>query len=218
MKKIFDEVANSEKEDIKIAEALAENFQEDDLYRYIFPDESVRKKALPIFFLHYLKLIEPYSKKMISTEQLEFVGVIYFSDQFDSRLAYEKRVVLFLISCLKVQRFTGWKGYFKLMKTINKMSSKWIEQEIKGNYIHLDLAITQKKYRGRGWFSKWVEEVENRYGNRAECFTLETQNKENVKLYEKLGFSLVRQIPLPHTEIIQYCMIKNREGKDKSIE
>lgn len=47
-----------------------------------------------------------------------------------------------------------------------------------------------------------------------DCY-LETHKKENVKLYEHLGFELLEETTIPKTDIVQYSMLRRAKKQEK---
>ncbi|WP_244903318.1 hypothetical protein [Paenibacillus aquistagni] len=75
---------------------MAEQFVDDPLYEFILPDVSSRRQALIHFFQSYLTLLYPYSDVFASSERMEAVALVFYSDRFkdtlSSRLLYQWRV------------------------------------------------------------------------------------------------------------------------------
>lgn len=192
----------------RAAHVLAENFMEDPLYLYIFQDKKNKPLAMTLFFEAYLLFLAPYSDVLVDSEEMHMVAVVWFSNRMQSSRLYFFRTLLFIMRVCRMIPVVGFTGTWKLLKTIQKMSSTWIDRHVQEDYCHLDLAVVASKKRGQGYFSKYLAYVESHYKNEGSIFTLETQSTENVALYTHLGFGVVEEIPLPGSDLIQYCMIK----------
>lgn len=191
----------------QIVRQLTENFIEDPLYRFILEPYKKKEEALQIFFRAYLNYMERESQ-VVQDETENFLGVLWISKWQRKGIFKKLSLFKFLFQMGKLIGIIGLSGYSRFLKTIQVMSSDWIDEIIKGPYVHLDLAVTNQEYRGRGLFSDYLEYVENTCEKYGQVLTLETQSLKNVEIYRHLGFELVKKIPLPHTELIQYCMIK----------
>lgn len=199
----------SKREELKkVSKILAKNFMNDPLYEYIFEGKEYKERAMEIFFEAYLKFLLPYSDLIVDSDDMNLVGVAWFSERMKSSTSYFFEIVQFVFRMLKLIPVVGFDGTFKLIKTIQKMSSTWIDNHVEKTYCHLDLAVISPENRGRGLFTSYIDYVESIYSNGVDYYTLETQNFENIKKYEHLGFSIVEEILLEGTELVQYCMVK----------
>lgn len=199
----------NEKNVVEIAaKKLAENFMEDPLYVYIFENHINKKEALDIFFNVYLNYLKPCSDIITNNLDMNLIGAVWISDREKNKIYHKIKTIEFIIKLMKLIPIVGWGIYIRLLKTIKTMSSKWIDSQVVGSYIHLDLVVVEKVCRGNGMFSNYLKFVEDTYGKSGMQYTLETQNILNVKKYEHLGFRVVEEIKLPESNLTQYCMIK----------
>lgn len=195
------------KHKIEILELMVNNFYEDPLYVYIFEDEAKRKKCLKIFFENYINYLGDSALIKLS-EDGNGVGIAFDPEKSPSKLINFFNLIHFICESSSLIKFVGLSGYIRCLKTISVMSSVWIDELSKYPYLHLDLMVVNKAYRGHGYFKFWLDEMDIYANGRNAVLTLETQNIKNVKLYERYGFKLVREINLKNTSLVQYCMIK----------
>jgi len=87
------------------------------------------------------------------------------------------------------------------------MSSAWLSMFEGRVYIHLDMLVVQPEFRGQGYVSKIMKPLLAECNQRNIVCTLETQNPHNIALYERYQFTTIEVIPLPESQVEQYCMI-----------
>lgn len=191
----------------QIVKQLTENFIEDPLYRFILEPYQKKEAALNVFFGAYINYMAPESQ-FITDETENFLGVLWISEWQGNGILKKRSLFKFLFQMAKLISLIGIRGYVRFLKTIHIMSSSWIDEVLEEPYIHLDLAVTNLEYRGKGLFSQYLKYVEDNYKTYGQVLTLETQSLKNMEIYSHLGFELVRKIPLPDTALVQYCMIK----------
>jgi GNAT superfamily N-acetyltransferase len=197
----------------KASKVLAFNFMQDPLYCYIFEGKCNKKPAMEAFFYAYLKFLMPYSDILADSDEMHLVAAVWFSNRVNSTFVYGLRTLHFGVRLLGITSLVGFSGALKLIKTIRVMSSTWIDKHVDGPYCHLDLAVIDKAYRGRGVFTEYLQYVKDNYSGEGRYLTLETQSQENVLKYTHLGFCVVEEIQLPNSPLVQYCMICEVDGK-----
>lgn len=138
---------------------------------------------------------------------MEAIALIFHSEKFTSSFQYIFKVFIATLKSFKICRYINVKTFIKGFLTLQKMSSAWITDIVKNEYIHLDLIVVQKNFRGKKYMSKIMNEILKEADERRVCCTLETQNIKNVNLYTHFGFKLVKNIDLANSDIIQYCMV-----------
>jgi GNAT superfamily N-acetyltransferase len=184
---------------------------EDPMYRHILPDESVRLRALEIFFQRYIEMLEPYSDLYTTSEQYEAVALVFRSnamaDTLWAKVKYMKQIIVAIIKASSISRLIGIRGYVRGVSILRNMSSSWLSMLGDRPYLHLDMLVVQQRYRGKGYVSKIMEPL------LAECranniiCTLETQTPSNLPIYKHYQFRTVNVIPLPNSSLEQYCMV-----------
>lgn len=195
-------------EDVKaFFSLLVDNFYDDPLYGYIFEKDEVRKRCLEVFFKAYIHYLG-HSATLHLSKDKKACGVVYNPEWGRSKWWHKFKLLGFLKDLKGLIPLCGVKGYVKCLKTIQTMSSEWIDYQVSGHYLHLDLMVVEPSVRGKGYFKKWMEMVFDNYAKDKTYLTLETQNPNNIHVYEKLGFEIVEEIHLQETTLTQYCMVK----------
>jgi len=113
------------------------------------------------------------------------------------------------ISCL------GLKNMKRMLSNMQKVGKvlnlSWYKEHIKGRHYRLKVIAVDKALRGSGAFRRLITPVLEYADQNQIPVVLETHNLSNVGLYEHFGFTLVKTITHPCTEIKQYCMIRYPE-------
>jgi ribosomal protein S18 acetylase RimI-like enzyme len=73
-------------------------------------------------------------------------------------------------------------------------------------YWYLNVIVVSPEYQGKGFASKLIKPVIEEAIKKKQMVYLETQNKNNIKLYEKYGFQVIEELVIPNTSVSHYCM------------
>ncbi|TVQ87943.1 MAG: GNAT family N-acetyltransferase [Bacteroidetes bacterium] len=124
------------------------------------------------------------------------------------RMLYMK-IVIKTFTCL------GLKNMKRMVNNMQKVGKvlnlSWYKDHVNGRHYRLKVIAVDKALRGSGAFRRLITPVLTYAGQNQIPVVLETHNPSNVGLYEHFGFTLVKTITHPSTEIKQYCMIRYPE-------
>lgn len=190
------------------AEVMAECFIEDPLNKALLKNISQADKLMNT---HSTKHIAYAAKLKILyfQEGIAKAFCIWSDSEKESKL----RNLLFIISIYLVTlQVLGVKEMFRILQNsrkINKvLSFTWQKEFIKGCFFRLKIIAVHKSLRGTGIFRKLITPLIEKAEKESIPIVLETHNPENVPIYEKFGFNLVKTITHPLAEITQYCMVR----------
>lgn len=175
----------------------------------MLPDEHTRLQVLEIFFRIYIDIYGKYGDIVATSEDFGGLAYIYYEDRPKHKIGHMKDLMLAVFKCIDFLRYVPCKKVIQMIKTLKVMSSEWIYKSVKGNYIHLDLIVVKEEARGKGKSKQILNYVINEASKLGMPLTLETQNPENIPLYEHFGFKVIDTIT--YEGMIQYCMIKQPE-------
>jgi ribosomal protein S18 acetylase RimI-like enzyme len=175
------------KKDInKAADVLVDAYSEDPMMELIFKEDEQRR----IQFKVMLKFCVKYGSVFSPSENFEGIMCI---------LPYEK-------ADMTVPRIFLSGGFFlslKLMK-FRKMMEQSVEviEEVKKNldigpYLYLFVIGVSQDYQGKGFAGKMLRALMEKGDMEKKPMYLETQNENNVSLYEKYGFYVYKKKELP---------------------
>lgn len=166
---------------------------------------------MEIYFEIYLDIFWSYCDVIATSKELEGLGFIYYEERFKKDAYYFIRLIKGALKSLKMLKYISIKQLIIIIKTVLSTSSAWIYENVEGNYVHIDLLVVQKEYRGQKLGKKIIQYVLKEARKEQLPVTLETQNKDNVTLYEHLGFKTVDAFS--YKQLTQYCMVQATKNK-----
>lgn len=172
----------------------------------MLPDANTRLQVLEIFFRIYIDVFGKYGDIVATSDDLGALAYIYYEERQGNQTVFIKDAAGAVFKSLDFLKYIKAKQVIKMMKLLNIMSSKWINGQVKGKYIHLDLIVVKEEARGQGKAKQIIGYIINEASKDHLPLTLETQNPDNVALYEHFGFEVVEKIE--YEGLVQYCMIK----------
>ncbi len=129
------------------------------------------------------------------------------------RMLYMK-IIMKTFTCL------GLKNMKRMVNNMQKVGKvlnlNWYKEHVNSRHYRLKVIAVDKALRGSGAFRRLITPVLEYADQNGIPVVLETHNLTNVGLYEHFGFTLVKTITHPSTEIKQYCMIRYPE--DAAVE
>ncbi len=190
-----------EKNQIKdAAEIFAKAMMNDELHVFFFPDQASRFEKL--VYLYEFKLELQYRKCIVTSRKLEGLAIWEKPGQQHSGLSLSE-----MFNGLKLIWQCGIVSLIKMIK-YQTWASKTRDKLINQPYWYLDVVIVNPEHQGKGFASQLIKPILLEAEKNHQEVYLETQNKNNILIYDKYGFSLIKEIKLPNTDIIQYCMKK----------
>ena len=191
-----------------VARVMADSFMEDPMNRAVL--DGLEKAG---------KLMEAHSRihtrHAIRTGMLQLLDdnpaafLIGLDSRDASRLDDWKLILRIYLSSVGV---LGFRDIRRLLsnsrKTGSVLSFSWEKEFIKGRYYRIKIVAVDKSMRGQGAFRRMMTPLIAFSDTEQVPIIIETHNEDNVGLYQKFGFELVKTITSPRTEIRQYCMIR----------
>lgn len=182
----------------KAARVYARAMMNDDLHVYFFPDPSNRLKKLT--YLYEYKLELEYKFCFITSNNIEGLLICESPGEQHTGLS-----ILEIITGIKLI----WQcGIVSLLRMIRYQS--WASKTRDGiatqPYWYINVVAVDPEHQGKGFASKLIKPIIMEALERKHMVYLETQNSNNIKIYEKYGFHLVEEAKMPGTNISHYCM------------
>ena len=186
----------------KSVDVLTRAFWDDPLNAYFYPDETKRKRFLPIFFEYRLKQGLQYGEIFTTSEEVEGIAIWKPSKTIDSTLWREFRSGGF-----KMLRIFGRTLINSMMK-VNEFSSKRRMKYAIDPYIHLGPFAVDPEKQGQGFASKLIRPMLAHLDENKMHSYLEAQSESNVSLYEHYGFEVLAEGVVPDTDIPHWDMMR----------
>lgn len=192
-----------------IAELLTNCFINDPLI--IMQTKGIENKKI---FLKNLFMIQlPIFEKTIDVFSLD--------DKLNSVvIGYEKKnyknfrtLVLNLVASPRVFCALGKKDFnkysYNVRSALKVTDLKWQKEFVKGNYYYIKVIAIAKEERGKDVFRKLITPTLNYCNENNLPIILETNNSDNIPIYEHFCFKLVKTIAKEEIDLKQYCFIKS---------
>lgn len=180
------------------------------MYTYILPNDKTRLKALEEFFYCYTNMY-PTGTIVLPSKDAKAIGYIFYNKHNIKKSKLLYNLIKYSIKLTSMMKHISFKEFMIFMKAIHNNSSAWIDEFVKGEFIHIDLIVVDKKHRNKGLAKEIIKSVFEEADKENVVVTLETQNPNNVLLYKHFGFEVVKE--QPYEELIQYCMIRKPNNK-----
>lgn len=191
-------IRKMEKQEFKqVLDTMISGFFDDPVYEYLFPDGKKRKRFLYRFLKMRLKYSMRYGEISV-TDDLK--GLCIWLPPHDMMTVKDMirfgAIGIFLMCNAKEKD-----KLFDMISFMSQVSDGVIEQP----YWYLSPICVAKEYQRRGYGKALLEYSIEKYANRGTLF-LETQSEKNRMIYEKYGFSLLKQAMILNTKIPHFMM------------
>ena len=183
-------------------ETLASAFMKDPLCCWLFEEESSRYQYLQEYFLFRVRY--GYKFGEIHKTSKKFEGIAIWLPGDEAEVTYRRGL-----------RTGGFRFIFKM--GFEKMKKLTIASDyvadirnsiIQPPYTELSPIGVKPEYQGKGFGSKLLRPMMQKFDNEKTVCFLETQNPENILLYEKLGFEIAREGIMPESDLHHWGMMR----------
>jgi GNAT superfamily N-acetyltransferase len=180
---------------------------------YYFPEESLRRYisdsmlAFPIYTC--LRYGEIYS----TSQQLEGVAVWSPSEKYP-------------VSFWGILRTVPLRYIFGMthngmarMQTVDRFLNDIHKRLVPYSHMYLEILGVDPPYQKRGFSSKLMKPMLQRlYREQRPCF-LETQDPQDVPIYQHFGFEIIDQSAIPESPLTSWALLRkpNREFSQRSL-
>ena len=183
---LLDNLYKIKKKDRKNAvNVLTNAFSEESMWKEVFDNEDKNRVLTEVMVRFCLK----YGNVLSTSDNLEGVIAIAPHDK-DMTLWRITRSGAFLLS-MKIANEA------KKMKVLSNAVEEAKKSLNLGPYIHLLIMGVSQEFQGKGFGGKLLRAIIEKAETERIPIYLETQKEENVKLYEKYGFAVMKKVILP---------------------
>ncbi len=190
----------------RAAEVVARAFQDYPLSVYFIPDESARRRKMPLMFRPLLRHGLFYGEVYATSPKLEGIAVWSRPDR--------KRETLWskILSGSVLIPFIVGMGALRRQIAFSRWAAPIRKRCVPGRHWYLQLLGVDPAYQGRGYASALLKPMLERIEREGlPCF-LDTQAERNVSLYEHLGFRVVEEGTVPGSEVKSWAMVREAGG------
>ena len=193
-----------QKKDIpKVGAVLADAFQHDPVWKKVFEGESNIDQKFCAFFETPIRYCLKYGEVYTISENIEGIAAWVPGDLADM-------TIWRLIRSGAIR--SGIKMGAKLakkMKTVFKQLQKDRKENMREKlFIYLTIIGVASKFQGQGFGGKLLRALIEKSERVGFALYLETETEDNVKMYERFGFKLVKQITLPGINLPMWEMVR----------
>ena len=194
----------TKKEVEKASLVLGKAFHDDPLWSQIIQDDTERKQKLPLLFEMLLRYALRYGEVYASSENLEGIVILLPYDKADMTFWRLLRcgVWRLLRTGMKLGRKTG-----NRLEQILAPMSKAQEEILKEGYVYLQTIGVSPELQGKGFGGKLLRAIFE-YADNEEIRIYLEATKENIPMYEKFGFQVVKEIKLPTIDLLGWAMVR----------
>lgn len=172
-----------------LSELFAYSFYNDPLYLYFFPNEKKRKKCAKYLFEYELRMSLNYA---YANEDLTACFVYKKAGDEPSKVSPLFSIKLFFsVGLLAALKGVKYLSFCNAKKKLYKPE----------NSTYLSLLCVDEVLRKRGV----AKSIISSFG--ADTVYLETQNPVNVKIYKKMGFTLLDESNFTN-DVVHYCFLR----------
>ncbi|MEF9961849.1 MAG: GNAT family N-acetyltransferase [Erysipelotrichaceae bacterium] len=190
---------------------LAKNFQEDPLFKVVFPIKKKRLAIMQRLLRYYIKAIQPFAHFYSNDKKCNSVMII-FDERINNKINYYWRLVCFNLKLtMLIKDIQNLEEIIHALKCYGMFTSSWVKDFENQAYLHLDLIYTVKRKRKTGCSTQLMNELVAYALAHQLDITVETNNPDNVSYFEHFGFTLMSTITNDDYEVAQYCLMKKWE-------
>ncbi|PVX26472.1 MAG: hypothetical protein CW716_05905 [Candidatus Bathyarchaeum sp.] len=183
---LISDLCKIQKRDLKNAvDVLTDAFSKESMWKEVFSDEEKNKILTEVMVRFCLK----YGSVFATSENFEGVMAIAPHDKEMTTWTILRSGAFFL--SMKISNEA------KKMEVLTNAVEEAKKSLNLGPYIHLLMMGVSQEFQGKGFGGKLLKALIEKAETEKKSIYLETQKENNVKLYEKYGFSVKKKIILP---------------------
>ena len=201
----IEELYQVEKKDIsKAGSVLADAFQHDPLWNKMF--EQADFDTTRMFFEGSVRYCRKYGKVYATSEHLEGIAA-WVPNQYADMTIWRAILCGSFSSIVKMGMKMA-RVVLKMMPIFEPLEANRRESMKGREYLYLMVVGVASEFQGRGLGGKLLRALTEQSDQIGIPLYLETTTERNVRMYERLGFSILNQTILPIVELPQWGMIR----------
>ena len=183
---LISELFKIQKRDLKNAvDVLTDAFSKESMWKEVFTDEEKNRILTEVMVRFCLK----YGSVYATSENFEGIMALAPHDKEMTTWTIVRSGAFFLSMKIADEA--------KKMEVLNSAVEEAKKSLNLGLHIHLLMMGVSQEFQGKGFGGKLLRALIEKAETEKKSIYLETQKENNVKLYEKYGFSVKKKIILP---------------------
>ena len=183
---LISELFKIQKRDLKNAvDVLTDAFSKESMWKEVFTDEEKNRILTEVMVRFCLK----YGSVYATSENFEGIMALAPHDKEMTTWTIVRSGAFFLSMKIADEA--------KKMEVLNSAVEEAKKSLNLGSHIHLLMMGVSQEFQGKGFGGKLLRALIEKAEAEKKSIYLETQKENNVKLYEKYGFSVKKKIILP---------------------
>ncbi len=190
------------------SEMLVRSFFNDPKLTHILPEKDARKERGRHLFAFELRYGLRYGRVFTTSPNLEGVAVWIPSER--SAITFWRAM---LCGGMALQRGLGKEAMARLEAFSNQVD-EYHKKHLPDPHCYLFFIGVDPRHQGQGYGGKLMRPMLEWLDEKGMACYLNTQNEENIGLYEHFGFRVVEQVTLPGTAFVHTGMIRDPVVKE----
>ena len=183
---LISELFKIQKRDLKNAvDVLTDAFSKESMWKEVFTDEEKNRILTEVMVRFCLK----YGSVYATSENFEGIMALAPHDKEMTTWTIVRSGAFFLSMKIADEA--------KKMEVLNSAVEEAKKSLNLGSHIHLLMMGVSQEFQGKGFGGKLLRALIEKAEAEKKSIYLETQKENNVKFYEKYGFSVKKKIILP---------------------
>ena len=184
------------------AKVFSKAFEDDPLIRWFFPDDSTRIEMSFSYFRFRIMYGILFGEVYATSQNLEGLAVWIPSKKV--KMTYLRMIRSGGFHLMKDLGF----GLIGKLTSVSSFVSKIHHRLVGIPHWHLSPMGVDPEYQGQGYGSKLMRSMLKKLDEEnLPCF-LETQNKNNVEIYQHYGFHIIDISTIPNANLEHWSMIR----------
>jgi ribosomal protein S18 acetylase RimI-like enzyme len=183
-------------------EVLVRAFQDDLLTHYFFPPCNNWEELVSKYFAFRLRFGLKYGEVYATSPEIEGLAAWFAPGQSNMTTFRLMRV-----GGMTFSREMGTEILGRL-NTISEYTSTMRKKHVHESHWHLFPLAVDPAFQGQGFGSALIKPMLNRISSEGFPCYLETQNEQNISLYEHFGFQVIHTDVIPGIEMKHWGMVK----------
>jgi ribosomal protein S18 acetylase RimI-like enzyme len=192
---------------VQAGKVLSDAFQHDPVWNKLYDGETNINKRRRAHFEVPVRYCLKYGEVYATSKEME--GVIAWLPGKNADMTMWR---LILSGAMGAATKIGL-NVSKKMGTAFKQIAEDRHKNMDGsNYIYIFVVGVATEFQGKGFGRKLLDTAIERAKSESLLVYLETETEENVKMYEHLGFRMIKKVTLPVIELPMWEMVKKPEA------